>query len=474
VSLCKLLFLSWLLVSTGLPAFTQVDTGSIVGTVSDSQQLDWLGTSRLRLGYAPIEQFLVYGTAGVAYGHVSESTRATAPGVTISFPGFIPVPPLFPLDNPGSNSGTKVGPAFGGGAEYALSDHLSAKIEYLHYDLGDIVVSGVPMGFSVFHLNTRSDMDGQMVRAGLNYRFDALPGSLMSWMPPQVPTFLESLRTEFGTRYWVSNGKTEKYLYNPTGSHLNSQLTYDNLKAYPTELFARTDHTSGIFLKGNIGIGPLTSGSLKDEDFPPVVSSYSSTVSEQKDGSITYGAVDMGYDFLRKQNYKLGAFVGYSYYHETVNADGCLQIATGSDCISPIPEAVRGITNDGEWQSARVGLNGQIMPTQKLKLTADMAWLPYTSLSSYDTHWLRINSAGGFTGPIPDDGTGHGGYQLESILSCQVTPSLSLGVGGRYWHMETSGESNFEGNTVGGGGKPQPVNFSTDRYGAFVQAAFTF
>ena len=74
-------------------------------------------------------------------------------------------------------------------------------------------------------------------------------------------------------------------------------------------------------------------------------------------------------------------------------------------------------------------------------------------------------------GPIPEDGKGFG-VQLEGLLSYKVTQAFSIGVGGRYWHLETKGSSHFEDATPTGG--PQPVNFKTDRYGAFVQGAFKF
>jgi len=443
-------------------------------TTTRSESLDWLGTSRVRLGFTPVSRVLIYGTGGVAFGHASGATSTTAPGVNIF--GLN----LFGLNNAGSFSETKVGPTVGAGLEYALNNHFSAKIEYLYYDLGHVTVTGVPLGsfaFSANRSNTIFEENGQIVRFGLNYKFDSSPSHLASpeSEASSKPSLLENITTEFGSRYWFSTGKTVKHLFDPAGTSMNSELTYDGLAAQPLELFARADHASGVFLKGNIATGSVSSGSLKDEDFPPYSSPYSSTTSEQRDGSVTYGTLDAGYDFLRKANYKLGAFAGYNYYHETLNADGCIQLASSvANCVPAIPDPVQGITNDGVWQSARLGLNGEITPTERLKLTTDVAWLPYTTLSSTDTHWLRINAPGGFTGPTPDDGTGHNGFQFESVLSYQVTPAFSLGVGGRYWYMETSGKSNFEGNTVGGEGVPQPVNFSSNRYGAFVQAAFKF
>jgi hypothetical protein len=91
-------------------------------------------------------------------------------------------------------------------------------------------------------------------------------------------------------------------------------------------------------------------------------------------------------------------------------------------------------------------------------------------LNGTDSHWLRI-ADGEFLGPIPEDGIGQG-YQLEATLSYAVTPNISVGVGGRYWHLETSGNSHFEGIALNGG--PQPVDWKSDIYGVFLQGSYKF
>jgi len=64
-------------------------------------------------------------------------------------------------------------------------------------------------------------------------------------------------------------------------------------------------------------------------------------------------------------------------------------------------------------------------------------------LNGVDNHLLRADLGGG----IREDGTGHG-YQLEALLSYKITPFSSVGLGGRYWHMESNGNTHFE--VVGG------------------------
>ena len=162
-----------------------------------------------------------------------------------------------------------------------------------------------------------------------------------------------------------------------------------------------------MFVKGNIGVGSLLGGQLNDEDWAinPGAGeiAYSNTVSSVQ-GNIDYATLDLGYDFFRGAGYKLGGFVGYNYYQENKSAYGCTQIANQlSDCVPAIPSSVLGITEDDTWQSLRVGVNGEIMITNQLKLGADVAYLPYVEFNGTDNHLQRIP-------PFisPESGTGNG------------------------------------------------------------------
>ena len=126
-----------------------------------------------------------------------------------------------------------------------------------------------------------------------------------------------------------------------------------------------------------------------------------------------------------------------------------------------IPSSVLGITEDDTWQSLRVGVNGEIMITDQLKLGADVAYLPYVEFNGTDDHLLRIP-------PFisPESGTGIG-VQLESILSYLITDQFSVGVGGRYWAMWTTKDAITD--TAGAPCPCQTLPAKTERYGVFVQ-----
>ncbi|HVY01111.1 MAG TPA: hypothetical protein VHA55_15100 [Pseudorhodoplanes sp.] len=289
----------------------------------------------------------------------------------------------------------------------------------------------------------------------------------------QVPPAFDG---ELGVRYWFSWAKTGKDLYDMSGTGMVSRLTYDGMHGHAGEAFGRFDHTSGFYAKGYAGGGLFFNGQLNDEDFPPAISPYSSTLSDLKGSSLAYANADLGFNLWRDPRFRLGAFAGYHYFNERVNAYGCTQIATNSGIcgVSPVPPSVEVITQDNSWHSLRVGVDFDLLLAERLKLRADAAYLPYVKLFGTDWHRLRIGTLpGDFVDGIPEDGVGRG-YQLEAALSYAVNENVDIAVGARYWHMQSSGNTHFEGNIVGGGGSPQPVDWKTDIFGVFVQGSFKF
>lgn len=115
------------------------------------QNIDWLGSLRLRLGYA-MDRALIYATGGLAVGGVD---------VKVS------------IDQTGdeSESETAWGWTVGGGLEYAFTDDLSARIEYRYTDLGNTDVSIDNLGFAG---DVEFEHTFHAVRAGLSWHFDSL------------------------------------------------------------------------------------------------------------------------------------------------------------------------------------------------------------------------------------------------------------------------------------------------------------
>jgi outer membrane immunogenic protein len=143
-------------------------------SLSAEQKLNWFGTARGRLGYLVNERTLVFGTAGLAYGETEASSNFftsgndTFIGANTSLHCVAGAPCLG-----GQNSNTSVGWTAGAGVEWAATNKVTLKFEYLHIALPDspIVMSVIPpdTGNATVTANFRNQFD--IVRAGLNWRF---------------------------------------------------------------------------------------------------------------------------------------------------------------------------------------------------------------------------------------------------------------------------------------------------------------
>lgn len=280
---------------------------------------------------------------------------------------------------------------------------------------------------------------------------------------------------EVGLRFWYGQTTTSKNLYDNTGALLVSRLTYGDLSIFAAEAFGRFDLDKRWFLKGYVGGGTLRKGSLKDEDFPPVIAPYSATLSVQENGTPIYAALDAGFNAVWGPDFRVGLFAGFHYLNQTVSAFGCTQTAFNpSICgLAPIPNQVKAITQDNNWYSLRVGVDAAF-DFDRFRLSLDAAFVPYAWLYGSDTHWLRLGSLpGDFTGPLPEDGKGWG-YQLEAFLSYRVTEAINVGIGGRYWYMQTRGFTHFENHVVAFTALPQVVEWKTQNFGVFLQGSLKF
>lgn len=120
------------------------DTGAKIGEVE--KEIDWLGSLRLRAGYA-FDRVLPYVTGGLAVGGAELSLHDLNQKVA-------------------KDSDTKWGWTIGAGLDYALTDNLTARIEYRYTDLGSIE-TGDPLTSG----EVESDLSFHAVRAGLGWHF---------------------------------------------------------------------------------------------------------------------------------------------------------------------------------------------------------------------------------------------------------------------------------------------------------------
>lgn len=112
------------------------------------QEIDWLSSLRARAGFAA-DRALFYATVGVAAG----SVRITSD------------------DSTGSelhdNDDKRVGWTAGGGLDYAVTDTVSARLEYRYTDLGEIDSGNADKSDGLVEADTRF----HAIRAGLSWHF---------------------------------------------------------------------------------------------------------------------------------------------------------------------------------------------------------------------------------------------------------------------------------------------------------------
>lgn len=118
---------------------------SVTGNATCETKSDFMGTVRLRVGYA-FDRILVYGTGGAAIVDI-----------------------LAGLNPPNTfDKSITVGWTAGGGIEVAFAENWSAKLEYLYVDFGSISCTSANCGSAV---PITVPLTENIVRAGVNFKF---------------------------------------------------------------------------------------------------------------------------------------------------------------------------------------------------------------------------------------------------------------------------------------------------------------
>jgi outer membrane immunogenic protein len=152
-------------------------TGTVVGPIllpdfdfqtTHTQDLNWLGTLRGRVGVAVSDRALLFVAGGLAYGQAGLSTFARTPRPCEST-NFCAT---------GSAKPWLLGWTIGAGVDYALASNWSARAEYLYYDLGTIHSDVTDLNPEYFQADPGPDLfrasaraNGSVFSIGLNYKF---------------------------------------------------------------------------------------------------------------------------------------------------------------------------------------------------------------------------------------------------------------------------------------------------------------
>ena len=133
------------------------------GFLTAHQDTTWFGTLRPRAGIA-FNRVLIYGTGGLAYGHVNYSANS-------DFRPGVPTQILF-FQYPASLSKTKTGWTVGGGVEVGINKHWSWKAEYLYYDLRKETFTANPVPVNPpFQVAYTWETKAHTFNTGINFRF---------------------------------------------------------------------------------------------------------------------------------------------------------------------------------------------------------------------------------------------------------------------------------------------------------------
>jgi opacity protein-like surface antigen len=136
-------------------------------------KIDELASARGRLGYLIFPNLLLFGTAGIGWGHSRETTTETD---TFPAPGAAAGAPFFRTQTSDLN---EFGWVAGAGLEWKFWNNWLLRGEWLHYDfgktnhfglVGPAVIPGTPAAASTFFPdNVRTTVD--VARAALSYKF---------------------------------------------------------------------------------------------------------------------------------------------------------------------------------------------------------------------------------------------------------------------------------------------------------------
>jgi high affinity Mn2+ porin len=246
------------------PAFTETTPHLISGTstisspstglASYSDQVDFFGTVRGRIGYAP-GNWLFYATGGFAwtYDQFTRTQLAGTPAGGSAVPGTVETALLVP----------RAGWTVGSGVEVALSSNWTARAEYLFTDYGSrgVVFPAAAQRFD-------SDLTLSELRVGLNYRLggdsaksaDALtaPSALETdnFAIHGQTTLLEQYALPFHTPYSGPNS-----LASNQARETWDATAYLGWRLWSgAELWVNPEIDQGFGLSGTLGVAGFPSG----------------------------------------------------------------------------------------------------------------------------------------------------------------------------------------------------------------------
>jgi outer membrane immunogenic protein len=147
--------------SSRAASYVETDDGTF--TITQAVSTDWMSTARARVGHTYHKRALIFGSAGAAETVVHYSSLFMDNYEVVS--------------EAASPKVLKTGWIAGGGAEYALDKHWSARAEYLFADFGKVSNAGNVLGdvwgntFPDNPFTHTATLKSNIGRIAINYRF---------------------------------------------------------------------------------------------------------------------------------------------------------------------------------------------------------------------------------------------------------------------------------------------------------------
>jgi outer membrane immunogenic protein len=140
-------------------------SNSILGELNYDTAINWDASIRARLGFVVDERALLYVTGGPSWLNTEIdsnicSLQGDGPGVNASC----------------GDESTEFGWQLGAGAEFAMTEHLSLKAEYLHgwYGDADLDLAKASLGDESIKYQLKQNLQTNVVRVGVAYHFGGL------------------------------------------------------------------------------------------------------------------------------------------------------------------------------------------------------------------------------------------------------------------------------------------------------------
>ena len=300
---------------------------------------------------------------------------------------------------------------------------------------------------------------------------------------------------DVGLATWISQGRSNwshdasslsSLLGNPT-----SALDYKDVWSNIVELNARLIHRLGFSLKGQIGYGAITDGTLIDDDFVSASGAtffgtsvggphrISRTESDISDSYVFYLNGDLGLLFYHFAGNKglVNAVLGVQYWREKYVAHSVRQLectSVGTFCSAPGTESAVGrkaITNTVQWTSLKVGGEGKMTFWDRLTVEGKAIAIPLAWLHNEDIHHLRTDLQGNPSFEMT--GLGYG-FNLEGGVRLRVFEQFFIHGGYRYWWL-TVEDGDWKNFPVSGSSSTANLNeFRTFRHGATFGVSYLF